>query len=131
MFQNLFEIRAYNVELGGSAKRKFGKDFQTYYSPNPILNNCLRYALRNLSKYRNQAIEILKFGMKHNRRIAEGHDINDCYVCNELGGIRDIKESDFYGFYEFAIVTYEKDIHDKEINQLIGKLPKFNDRGGW
>lgn len=131
LFQNLFEIRTYNVELNGSAKRKFGKEFQTYYSPNPILNNCLRHALRNLHKYKNQAMEILKFGIKHNRRIAEEHDIKDCYVCNELGGIRDIKESDFYGFYEFAIVTYEKDIHDKEINQLIGELPKFNDRGGW
>ena len=50
--------------------------------------------------------------------------MSKCYVCNELGGIRNYGEEQYY---EFAIVTYEKDTQDKEINGLIERLPKFSD----
>lgn len=128
LFTALFDIKEYHCELGSSGKRKYGKDFITYYSANPILNNCLKYALYHLPKYRNQAIEILKFGIKHNQHIADGHNPSDCYVCNELGAVKDFKNDDCY---ELAIVTYEKDVKDQEINDLIDQLPKFNDHGGW
>ena len=126
LFTALFDIKEYNCELGSTGKRKYGKDFIAYYSANPILNNCLRYALQHLPKYRNQAIEILRFGIKHNQHIAEEHSLSDCYVCNELGGIKDYRNDDYY---ELAIVTSEKDIQDKEINDLIDQLLKFNDCG--
>lgn len=126
LFTELFEIKEYKREHGHTEKRKLGKDTVTYYSVNPILNNCLRYALRHFPKYRSQAIEILKFGIKHNARITEGHKQSDCYVCNELGGIKDFGNDDWY---EFAIVTYEDNISDKEIKALIDQLPKFLDNG--
>ena len=128
LFTALFNIKEYHCELGSFGKRKYGKDIVTYYSVNPILNNCLKYALRHLSKYQNQAIEILKFGIKHNQHIAKDHDSADYYICNELGGVRNFRDDKYY---EFAIVTYEKDVKDKEINDLIDRLPKFNDQGGW
>ena len=128
LFTALFDIKEYNCELGSSDKRKHGKDFITYYSANPILNNCLKYALHHLPKYRNQAIEILRFGIKHNQHIADEHTLSDCYICNELGAVKDFKNDDYY---ELAIVTYEKDVKDQEINDLIDQLPKFNDHGGW
>lgn len=128
LFTALFDIKEYHRELGSSSKRKYGKKFITYYSANPILNNCLKHALRNLSKYRNQAIEILKFGIKHNQHIADEHNSIYCYICNELGAVKDCKNDDYY---ELAIVTYEKDVKDQEINNLIELLPKFNDHREW
>ena len=128
LFTALFDIKEYHCVLGSFGKRKYGKDFITYYSANPILNNCLKYALHHLPKYRNQAIEILRFGIKHNQHIADEHNPSDCYVCNELGAVKDFKNDDCY---ELAIVTYEKDVKDQEINDLIDQLPKFNDYGGW
>ena len=124
LFRALFDTKAYDVKLGNRDKQKYEKSVITYNSVNPILNNCLRYALRHLPKYRDQAVEILKFGIEHNANIAQKHDISEYYVCNELGGIKNCKDKQYY---EFAIVTYEKDIQDKEINGLIERLPKFND----
>ena len=128
LFSALFDIKEYHCELGSIGKRMHGKDSITYYSENPILNNCLKYALRHLPKYRNQAIEILRFGIKHNQRISEEHNISDCYIYNELGAVKDRRSDDYH---EFAIVTYEKDVKDKDINDLIVQLPKFKDFGVW
>lgn len=43
------------------------------------------------------------------------------------------REPKYYNEYhsDIAIVTYEKDVKDQEINDLIDQLPKFNDHGGW
>lgn len=128
LFTALFDIKEYHRDLGSTGKRKHGKDFITYYSENPILNNCLKYALRHLPKYRNQAIEILRFGIKHNQHIIEDHNPYNCYIFGDLGAVKDCKSDDHY---EFAIVTYERDVKDKEINDLIDQLPKFNDHVGW
>lgn len=124
LFKALFDTKAYDVKLGSSDRQEYGRDVITYNSVNPVLNNCLRYALRHLPKYRDQAVEILKFGIEHNANIAQKHNMSDCCVCNELGGIKNYGEEQYY---EFAIVTYEKDTQDKEINELIERLPKFND----
>lgn len=67
LFNSLFEIRSYKfTALGSRVKREKKVESVTYYSINPIINNCLRYALKHLDKYRQRAIEILKFGIKHN-----------------------------------------------------------------
>ena len=119
LFKGLFKNREYNIEL---------KNKETYHSVNPILNNCLKYALQHLSKYRKQAIDILKFGIKHNESIVKEHSISECYICNELGGIKDCRDNDYYGF---VIVASENDSTDKEINALIKQMPKFKRKGEW
>lgn len=118
LFKGLFEIKEYRLELN--------KNEATYHSANPILNNCLKFALQHLPKYKKQAIEILKFGIKHNENIAKEHSISDCYLCNELGGIKDYRNNDYYGF---VIVASENDSTDKEIKDLIKKMPKFKGTG--
>lgn len=122
LFKSLFEIRKYDLQYGASMKRKTGQDYKTYYSVNPIINNCLKHALGNLRKYRNQAIEILKFGIRHNGRIAEDVDLQNCYVCNELGAINNFKNKELY---EFIVLASSENVQDEEIKKLIDELPKF------
>ena len=128
LFTALFDIKEYHCEPRNIGKKRNKKELVTYFLANPILNNCLQYALHHLPKYRKRSIEILRFGIKHNQHIVHEHNPSDCYVCNELGAVKDVKNDDFY---ELAIVTHEKDVQDKEINDLIDQLPKFNDCGGW
>ena len=121
IFDSLFERKKYDLVLGNKAKRKLEKETLTYYSINPILNNCLNYAIKHLDKYKTQALEILKFGINHNKKIAPQNNIS-YYVCNELGGIKNINNNDFY---ECAIIVNDKTKNDNEINELIKKLPTF------
>ena len=86
----------YVFELSNSVKRKKQVKSITYNSINPIINNCLNYALKNLDKYKQQAIEILKFGINYNRKKAANIDFSSCYICNELGALKNIKDEDFY-----------------------------------
>lgn len=123
IFDSLFAVKDYKFELGNIAKRKLNKEIITYRSMNPILNNCLDYALKHLDKYKSQAIEILRFGIKHNSEIASINDVNSCYICNELGGLKSYKNDDFY---ECAIVVNENNSDDSDMNKLIEELPKFN-----
>lgn len=46
---------------------------------------------------------------------------NDCYICNELGGLKDFKKEDYYDIVVFADVK----VNDEEIECLINQLPKF------
>lgn len=122
IFNSLFEIKKYDSKLGSIKRRKTGNETQTYYSVNPILNNCLHYALNHLDKYRRQAIEILKFAINHNRKIAQDNNISDCYICNELGAVKNFRNDDVY---EFVFFVESKDCKDKEINKLIEELIEF------
>ena len=123
IFASLFEIKKYNLNLGNIAKRKLKTDILTYYSINPILNNCLNYALKHLDKYKAQALEILNFGIRYNKKIATKIDKSSCYVCNELGGVRSFKDDDFY---ECVIIVNDSTIKDSDIEKLIKELPSFN-----
>ena len=122
LFDSLFETKRYDLKLGSISRRKFGTDVKTYYSINPILNNCLNYALKHLDKYKAQAMKILNFGITYNQKIANQVDISSCYVCNELGGVRNFGNDDFY---ECAIVVNDKNINDDDIKNLIEKLLVF------
>lgn len=122
IFRSLFIPKKYDLKLGASGKRKYGTDILTYHSINPILNNCLNYALKHLDKYKPQAIEILKFGRIHNMKIASERDITNCYVCNELGGLKKFQDENFY---ECIIIVNENNTNDKDIAKLIEELPKF------
>lgn len=123
IFDSLFEIKKYDLNLGNISKRKLKTDVLTYYSINPILNNCLNYALKHLDKYKAQALEILSFGIRHNKEIATQIDMNSCYICNELGGVKSFKDDNFY---ECVIIVNDSNIKDSDIEKLIKELPLFN-----
>ncbi len=121
IFKSIFEEKAYVFKLGNSAKRKKQVESITYHSINPIINHCLRHALKNLEKYKQRAIEILKFGIDYNRKKAATIDLSSCYICNELGALKNLKDEDFYELIVFADV----ETNDAEIEALISQLPRF------
>ena len=96
------EEKQYVFELSNFAKRKKQIESITYNSINPIINNCLSYALKNLDKYKQQAIEILKFGIDYNQKKATNIDFSSCL--------------NFYKFYtllkfdNFIILCYNRNI---------------------
>lgn len=123
LFNSIFEIKPYEHKLSNVAKSKKQVDSITYYSINPIINNCLEYALKHLDKYKHRAIDILKFGIKYNKRIAGETDSDDYYICNELGGLVNLKNKDYF---DIKIVIYvDVEVKDNEIKSLIDQLPKF------
>ena len=122
LFNSIFEIKPYELKLGNSSRRKMQADSITYRSINPIINNCLRYALKHMDKYKRRAIDILKFGIRHNIRIADEIVFNDSYICNELGGLKDFRNEDCYDIVIFVDV----EVNDDEIRPIINQLLKFN-----
>lgn len=125
LFKSIFEIKPYELKVGNIGRRKKQVDSITYRSINPIINNCLRYALKHLDKYKNRAIDILKFGINYNRRKASEIAFNDYYICNELGGLKKIGNEDYYDIIIFVDVK----VNDDEISSLINQLPEFNKLG--
>ncbi len=124
LFNSIFEKKPYTLKLGHYERRKKQVDSITYHSINPIINNCLRYSLKHLDKYKHRAIDILKFGINYNRRIANKIVFENCYICNELGGLIDLQHEDYYEIVVFADV----EVNDKEIECLINQLLKFKKR---
>ena len=122
LFNSIFEIKPYELKLGNIGRRKKQVDSITYRSINPIINNCLRYALKHLDKYKHRAIDILKFGINHNRRIASEIAFNDYYIYNELGGLKKFRNEDYYDIVIFVDV----EVNDDEIRPLINQLLEFN-----
>lgn len=78
--------------------------------------------MKHLDKYKHRAIDILKFGIDYNRRIAEKIVFEKCYICSELGGLIDCQNEDYYEVVVFVDVK----VKDEEIASLINQLPKFN-----
>lgn len=122
IFNSIFEEKTYVIESSDSVKRKKQVKSITYNSINPIINSCLSYALKNLDKYKQQAIEILKFGINYNRKKAANIDFSSCYICNELGALKSFKDEDFYEL----IILPDVETSDTEIKALISQLPRFN-----
>ena len=75
-----------------------------------------------MDKYKRRAIDILKFGIRHNIRIADEIVFNDYYICNELGGLKDFRNEDCYDIVIFVDV----EVNDDEIRPLISQLLEFN-----
>ena len=121
LFDSIFEIRSYELKLGSTGRRKKQVDSITYCSINPIINNCLRYALMHLDKYKHRAIDILKFGIDYNRKITSEITFGDCYICNELGGLKNFRDEDYYEIVIFVDV----EVNDDKIRYLVNQLPKF------
>lgn len=122
LFNSIFEIKPYEFVLGSYQRRKKQVDSITYYLINPIINNCLRYALENLDNYRHRAIDILKFGIKYNQEKANEITNGYFHVCNELGGLQDFRNED----YNDIIILVDVEVNDEEIKSLINQLPQFN-----
>lgn len=124
LYKTIFEIKKYEYELTRHQKKTLGKDTQSFSSINPVINGVLGFCLRNLSKYKKQAVEILKFGAIHNRSVMNGlEDSIDYYVTDEIGELRNWKRNNEIA--DVVIVADVKDIKDKEIIDLINELPKF------
>jgi len=121
IFKSIFEEKTYEFELSNSAKRAKQIEAITYHSINPIINNCLNYALKHLDKYKKRAITILKFGIDYNRKKAANIDFDSCYICNELGALKNFKNENYY---ELIIFT-EIETNDDEIKSLINQMPRF------
>lgn len=123
LFDSIFEIRPY--ELKAKREPKGEMKVTTHYIINPIINNCLRHSLEHLDKYYNRAVDILKFGIKHNERLkSEG----DYYTFNELGGLveSDAIEGNIDNIVDVAVfIDREVEVNDDKINSLIERLPKF------
>ena len=130
LFNSIFEIRPYEYVLAGSrVKREKQVDSITYYSINPIINNCLRYALEHLDKYKYRAIDILKFGIKHNTEIINKVGADAYCICNELGGVIDSGRTDLFSCdVDNIAVCVDMEVNDDEINALIKQLPKSEKR---
>lgn len=122
LFHSIFEIKPYELKLGEIGRRKKQIDSITYRSINPIINNCLRYALKHLDKYKHRAIDILKFGINYNRRIASEIAFNDYYIYNELGRLKNFRNEDYYDIVIFVDV----EVNDDEIRLLVNQLLEFN-----
>lgn len=125
LFHSIFEIKPYELKLDSIGKREKQVDSITYHSINPIINNCLRYALKHLDKYKHRAIDILKFGIDHNGRIANEISFDDYYICGELGELKNFRNNDRYDFYDI-IIFVDVEVNDDEIKSFINQLPKFN-----
>lgn len=123
LFHSIFEEKPYELKLGSCGRRKKQVDSITYHSINPIINNCLRYTFKHLDKYKNRAIEILKFGINYNRKIANEIVFDDYYICDELGGLKNFRNGDDDNIVLIIFVDIE--VKDDEINALINQLPKF------
>lgn len=74
-----------------------------------------------MDKYKHRAKDILKFAINYNNRIATENVENDCYLCNELGGIKSLRDNDYYNL----VVFIDVEINDPEIKELVDHLPKF------
>ena len=121
LFNSMFAIKRYELELGPIGRRKKQVDSVTYYSINPIINNCLRYSLQHLDKYKHRAKDILNFAIRYNKRISDEIAEDDCYICNELGGIKSLRDNDYYNLVVFVDV----EITDPDIKELVDRLPTF------
>ena len=122
ILESLFKRKKYDLKLGNISKRKLKKELLTYYTINPILNNCLSYALKHLDKYKTQALDILKFGIRHNKEVATQIDINCCCEPNDLGGIKHFNNDDFC---ECVIIVNDNATKDGDVEKLIKELPVF------
>ena len=72
-----------------------------------------------------QKILVLEEGygirFNYNNRIAAETAGNDCYLCNELGGIKSLRDNDYYNL----VVLIDVEINDPEIKELVDRLPTF------
>ena len=77
--------------------------------------------MKHLDKYRHRAVDILIGGIVYNGRIASEIAFDDYYICNELGGLKNFRNEDYYDIVIFVDV----EVNDNKIKSLVNQLPKF------
>lgn len=117
LFNSIFEVKAYEFKIRNTDENPI-----IYHPINPIINGCLRYALQHLDLYRHRAVKILEFGIEHNLKIASETASESCYICDELGGLKDFRNKD----YSNIVIFVDVEVEDDKINSLINELPKFS-----
>lgn len=124
LFNSIFEVKPYVFTAASNrVRREKQTDSITYYTINPIINDCLRYALSHLEKYRRRAKYMLNFGIKHNSEIISEGMGEKYYICDKLGGLMEF-ENDNSEITKLAIFV-DCEVEDNEIEFLIERLPKF------
>ncbi len=125
IFDRLFLNKEYTYKFTSTEQRIRKKESESFSSINPIINYCLNYALMHLDKYKDQAIEILKFGINHNREIIEKVSFNqEHYVIEESGALKN-HSRDWKMLDIFIYCNIDK-TGDLEIDELIRFLPKYD-----
>ena len=123
LFNSIFETKQYSQKLSSKQKKEKQTDTITHYSINPIINNCLRYSLEHLDKYKHRAIKILKFAINYNREVFNelGADSKFVFICGDLGGLKNFNNED----YLKVVIFVDVDIDDPEIQDLVNRLHRF------
>lgn len=121
LFESMFEIVTYRYNYGAKGRIKHDKEYYDFDSINPVINTCLDVALRNLNKYRAQAITILKFAKKHNENVMSLYD-NTMFlpIMDDCGGLRNKNE-----ILQVVVFVKQEQIDDAEIVNLIKQIPVF------
>ena len=120
LFNDIFISKEYKYYFSEQTKRKLNKELISVNTINPIINSCLRCALKYLNKYKKQAIKILNFGINHNTNVFSKFDDTASFYClNDLGGV--LKEND--EIIDLLIIN-NISVEDEEIKKLIENLPK-------
>lgn len=115
IFDSLFEFKNYEVDIY-NRKEDTLTTFETF---NPIINNCLNYAIQHLDKYKEKVLRILNFGLDNITRIGKKVNVYDCYTVGDLGLIKNFKDRDFS---DIIIFVENKNIEDKEVKKLVDQL---------
>ena len=122
LFKSMFVRKTYVHQYSPMGKRKTGKESTTISAINPLINICLYYALKHLPKYKKQAIEIISYGIQHNKRVRDGLTDESSLMVDESGILFDYLNKEFV---DVVIENTYKDYKDEEIKSLISKMPTF------
>ena len=120
IFNSLFSERVYSFEhINKGAEPKDGNK-PDIHCTNPLLNVCLDYCLKDVSKYENQARKILEYGKTYNQKALANLVVphNECrldYVGNLYVGWK--------CYYTNLIFTDVKSVNNETIDKLIASLP--------
>lgn len=122
IFQNALERKPYEYSYTKKLREKYGKEGFGFCSINPVINLCLKYSLEHLNKYKKRAVEILKYGIQHNKRVKEGLVNFEHTFIDDCGALRKLNNNEII---DVIVFCDSKETGDKEIDNLINSLPTF------
>lgn len=124
ILKSLFKVDKYSFSLinkGVEPKNGHKPDIELY---SPLLKYCLKYSLSHLDEFKEQAIQILKFAIAHNKKTIAKLDPT----------VHHYTEYDYALYESFrvcrgSLFVVNEMTEDKEINAIIRELPKLNVSG--
>ncbi len=119
IFNSLFEPKKFLFKTFNNCV--VGRDEEIIELINPLLNQCLDYALSNLDKYFDKAKRILEFGINYNAEVIKKTqlDPDDLWV-REYGNL-------FYGQDLLGNLIYpECTVEDEQLMTIYQQLPLVN-----